>query len=56
MSVPHVLQRSLPDPREFVDVALGRDAPEAVRFAAGAAENRAEGIGLILASPAFQRM
>nr|WP_299846809.1 DUF1800 domain-containing protein [uncultured Roseovarius sp.] len=56
MSVPYKLRRVLPHPREFVEVALGRDAPEAVRFAAGAAESRTEGVGLILASPAFQRM
>ena len=48
--------RLLPDPREFVETALGPDVPEAVRFAAKAAETRAEGVGLVLASPAFQRM
>lgn len=56
MGVPFLLRRVLPDPREFVSTALGRGAPEAVRFAAGSAENRAEGVGLVLASPAFQRM
>ena len=56
MGVPFLLRRVLPDPREFVETALGRDAPEVVRFAARAAENRAEGVGLVLASPAFQRM
>lgn len=56
MSVPYQLRRTLPDPREFVGVALGRGAPESVRFAAGAAESRTEGVGLVLASPAFQRM
>ena len=56
MDVPFRLRRVLPDPRDFVGTALGRNAPEAVRFAASAAENRAEGVGLVLASPAFQRM
>jgi uncharacterized protein (DUF1800 family) len=56
LRTPHTLMRAdLPDPREFVDVALGHAAPEAVRFAARAAENRQEGIALVLISPAFQR-
>ncbi|MFD1509454.1 DUF1800 domain-containing protein [Lacimonas salitolerans] len=56
MTMPARLQRDrLPDPREFVDHALGPNAPEAVVFAAQAAENRREGVGLILSSPAFQR-
>ncbi|MGK7754075.1 MULTISPECIES: DUF1800 domain-containing protein [unclassified Roseovarius] len=56
MTVPFRLMRTLPDPRDFVEVALGPGAPEPVRFAARAAETRAEGVGLVLASPAFQRM
>ena len=56
MTVPFALKRLLPDPREFVETALGPEAPETVRFAAKAAETRAEGVGLVLASPAFQRM
>ncbi len=56
MGVPHLMRRVLPDPRDFVDIALGGTASEAVRFAAQSAENRAEGVGLVLASPAFQRM
>jgi hypothetical protein len=51
-----VLRPDLPDPRGFVEVALGPDAPEAVHRAARAAENRWEGVGVVLASPAFQRM
>lgn len=54
VSVPSQLV-VLPDPRAFVDTALGARADEAVRFAARAAESRADGVGLILASPAFQR-
>jgi uncharacterized protein (DUF1800 family) len=52
---PAAVMPDLPDPRAFATVALGDRLPEAVRFAAMAAENRAEGLGLILASPAFQR-
>ncbi|MCM2561606.1 DUF1800 domain-containing protein [Lutimaribacter sp. EGI FJ00015] len=55
MTMPARLQRDLPDPRDFVHHALGARAPEPVMFAAHAAENRREGVGLILSSPAFQR-
>lgn len=55
VTTPEALMRDLPDPRDFVETALGGDVPAAVRFAAGAAESRRDGIGLILASPAFQR-
>ncbi len=55
MTVPFLLRRVLPDPRDFVEFALGSKAPETLRFAASAAESRAEGIGVVLASPAFQR-
>ncbi|MEQ9695763.1 DUF1800 domain-containing protein [Shimia sp. SDUM112013] len=44
-----------PDPREFVRACLGPDAPQDVAFAAEAAENRREGVALVLMSPAFQR-
>lgn len=56
MTTPFSLIRLLPDPREFVTTALGGSVPERLRFAVSAAESRAEGVGLILASPAFQRM
>ncbi|MFW2588569.1 DUF1800 domain-containing protein [Sagittula sp. SSi028] len=56
VTMPQMLMPALPDPRRFVDVALGPDVPEAVRFAAGAAESVADGVGLVLASPAFQRV
>lgn len=55
MSAPFQLRRTLPRPETFLVHALGDTAPEPVRFAARAAESRAEGIGIILASPAFQR-
>ncbi|MEM7733758.1 MAG: DUF1800 family protein, partial [Pseudomonadota bacterium] len=56
MFTPLRLRRTLPDPRDFVDVALGGQATEQVRFAAKAAETRPEGVGLVLSSVAFQRM
>lgn len=55
LSAPARMCDPLPDPRVFVTDALGNDAPEPVRFAAKASENKREGIALILASPAFQR-
>jgi uncharacterized protein (DUF1800 family) len=55
MSVPQVLHPNLPDPRQFVKDALGARATGTVQFAAASAENRADAIGLVLASPAFQR-
>ncbi|MGR3483293.1 DUF1800 domain-containing protein [Salipiger marinus] len=56
VAVPQQLMADLPDPRTFVEVALGPRVPPAVAFAARAAETRADGVGLVLASPAFQRM
>ncbi|MFX0544069.1 DUF1800 domain-containing protein [Roseovarius sp. S1116L3] len=56
MSVPFRLRRTLPDPQEFARAALGSKLPSAVKDAAARAETRAEGIGLVLASPAFQRV
>ena len=55
MAAPRRLRPDLPDPRAFVTHALGSTAPEPVRFAASAAESTREAIGLVLASPAFQR-
>ena len=57
VSMPQVLMPGkLPDPRIFVKQALADRATPAVHFAAKAAESRADGVGLVLASPAFQRM
>lgn len=56
ITVPQLFQPELPDPRDFVEIAIGPDAPQAVRFAASAAESKWEGVGLVLASPAFQRV
>ncbi|MEY8883510.1 DUF1800 family protein [Donghicola sp. XS_ASV15] len=55
MTAPQALTTRLPDPRDFVVTALADRAPEAVKFAAKAAETEWEGVGLILSSPAFQR-
>lgn len=55
MQAPRHLLDRLPDPRDFVEVALGSLADGEVRFAARAAESRSDGVGLVLASPAFQR-
>ncbi len=55
ITVPQLLAGALPDPRTFVETTLGGFATPATRFAADAAESRADGVGLVLASPAFQR-
>ncbi len=55
MDVPGAMMDVLPDPRDFVRTALGEGAPEAVAFAARAAESVSDGIGVILSSPAFNR-
>ncbi len=56
LGVPAAVLPELPDPRVFVETTLGAHAPASVRFAAEAAENRREGIALVLMSPAFQRV
>lgn len=55
MTRPERLLAQLPDPRVFVETALGPDVSEAVATAAYAAERPDEGIGLVLASAEFQR-
>ncbi len=55
MAAPSAFLRALPDPRAFLELAAGPQADGRLRFAAENAESRREGIGLILASPAFQR-
>lgn len=55
MRAPTRLVPALPDPRRFVLTALGEAATPRTVFAAGAAETVAEGIGLVLAAPEFQR-
>ncbi len=55
MEAPRELIFDLPDPRDFVYHALGPAPPDAVIFAANAAETIKDGIGIVLASAAFQR-
>ena len=55
MSAPFLIRRKLPRPEKYLDRALGQSVPEVLEFAAKAAESRPEGIGIILASPTFQR-
>lgn len=55
MVAPAELRPRLPDPRAFVQAALSDAAPPDLVRAASRAETRAEGIGIVLASPEFQR-
>ncbi|SPF75183.1 hypothetical protein ALP8811_00168 [Aliiroseovarius pelagivivens] len=55
ISAPSSFDVKLPDPRDFVQTALAGQASETTNFAARAAETRWEAIGIILASPEFQR-
>ena len=55
MHMPRRITEDLPDPRDLVSTALGPLASEEIVFAAGAAEDRAEGVGIVLASADFQR-
>lgn len=55
VTVPQQLMTTPPDPRTFVHSTLGPFATPATKFAASAAESRWDGVGLVLASPAFQR-
>lgn len=55
MEVSGKVQDRLPDPRKFVETALGPLVDERLRWAASASETRAQGVALVLASPAFNR-
>lgn len=44
-----------PDPRVFVEIAMADAASATLRRAASGAETRAQGVGLILSSPEFNR-
>lgn len=55
MDAPARLRPDLPDARDFVDLALaGQAEPRLARLVA-ASETNVEGLGLVLAAPAFQR-
>ena len=56
MTSPAAFVDALPDPRAFVATAVGPVAPAELTFAAAAAESLSDGIGLVLTSPAFQRI
>ena len=55
MQAPERLVRPLPDPRAFLTAALGTRAREKLAWAVGAAESARDGVGLVLASPEFNR-
>lgn len=55
MQAPQRLARPLPDPRAFLTAALGARAGEKLTWAVGAAESARDGVGLVLASPEFNR-
>lgn len=55
MTMPSRLRRRLPDARAFVDQALGGLGDDQLRQLVAGAESQAEGVGLVLASPAFNR-
>ena len=54
MRVPAALG-DLPDPAALAERALAEAADTALMTAIGRAESVAEGVGLVLASPAFNR-
>ena len=55
MKMPARLRPELPDARRFVDLALGDLADETLRGLVARAERKSEGLGLVLASPIFNR-
>lgn len=52
---PAMIMRRTLDPRDVLPDALGPLAPESLKFAVHASEQRHEGLALIFVSPAFQR-
>jgi uncharacterized protein (DUF1800 family) len=55
MDAPARLRPALPDARTFVDTALAGRADDRLRRLVAASETNAEGLGLVLSAPAFQR-
>lgn len=55
MTLAAAMKRAAPDPRDFVRDALGGVAGSQLVWAAGAAESRIQGVGVVLASVEFNR-
>lgn len=55
MALPQRLADPLPDPRAMAGTVLGDRAGEAITLAVSRAESVREGVGLVLASPEFNR-
>lgn len=55
MKIPARLRPDLPDAREFVGHALADLADDTLRLMVARAERKGEGVGLVLASPQFNR-
>lgn len=55
MSLPQRLVDPMPDPRRFMELVLADRVDERTGWAVTRAETRREGVGLVLASPAFNR-
>jgi uncharacterized protein (DUF1800 family) len=55
MRWPAEIAAPLPDPQVFAQTVLGDRAAPATLWACERAENRAEGVGIVLASPEFNR-
>lgn len=55
MNAPTALRPDLPDPREFAVATLGDLAEGRIGWAVARAESRSDGVGLVLASPEFNR-
>lgn len=55
MRWPGRMRAQLPDPRDFVESALPPEQAEAVGVYAARAESQSDGIGIVLASPQFNR-
>jgi uncharacterized protein (DUF1800 family) len=55
MQAPERMVRPLPDPRIFLQTALGDRAGKDLAWAVSAAESARDGVGIVLASPEFNR-
>lgn len=55
IAIPEALLPQLPDPRAFAEAALGPRLGARLAWAVAASESRREGLGLVLASPEFNR-